>query len=196
MLERQAYDILVRKTTQMISLIMGRDVFVLIGRRKSQYEVQYCRQTVSHRMPRYAAMIAPNWPRGATESELRADATLIDPTLTGDPWTPQRMVSCSGGVSSAHLDPSPANAEVRTLDQAYRLAGMVFVEDHQGSFRPMVFAGMRGKFPPFPRVLAVNIVDIPIAHRWIHIQWVGHGCHGQTAPQLACNRRTMPNWGY
>lgn len=64
MLGSQAYDMLLREPAHGLSLIQGLDVFILIGRCESRYEIQDFAQSVSQRIPRCAAVIVPNWKSG------------------------------------------------------------------------------------------------------------------------------------
>ena len=125
-------DLLVRRASHPLALIGDKDIFLLIGFCASWGEILDLRRTVAHRSVRYAAMIAPCWLRDGTESALWISHTIIDTALTGDPRASGWVVYCAGGITSHQFDLSPANAEIRTIGDCYRLVGQMCEEDPQG----------------------------------------------------------------
>ena len=131
-LDAAIHDLLVSRASHPMELIGDIDIFLLIGFCASLSEILDFRRTVSQRSARYAAMIVPFWMRDGAESALWTSQTIIDTTLTGDPWASGWMVYCAGGITSHQFDISPVNAEIRTLGDCYRLVGQECEEDLDG----------------------------------------------------------------
>ena len=144
-LDASVHELLLGRTTQSISLIGDREVFVLIGMCTSWAEIMDFRRTAGNRSPRYAAMIVPNWLRDGNDSRLWTSQTIIDSAMTGDVWAAPWMVYTSGGIRSHHFDSSATNSEVRTFKASYRLIGQECAPDANGSSRTVAIPGPIGK---------------------------------------------------
>ena len=113
-------------------MVGDKDIYLLVGCCKSRSEIQDFRPTETQRRPRYAAMIAPPWVRGNTDSQLWKSQPLADSAMTGDPWAYFRAAYCSGLIDIVQFYRIPSSAEVRALNDAYRKAGITFGEDPIG----------------------------------------------------------------
>ena len=140
-----AYDLLVRKTQKYISFIGERGISLLVWSCESWGEISDFHRAISRRIPRYAAMVEPMGLRGNAESWIRTSSASIDSVLTGDPLAPQWAVYFPGGIASAHFDLIPPIAEIRTLNQSYRLAEAVCAEDPNGGIQTNIIHGAAGK---------------------------------------------------
>ena len=113
-------------------MIGDKDIYLLAARCKSRAAIQDFRTSESRRRPRYAAMIAPSRIRGNTESEIWSSSESMDSALTSDPRAYLRGVYFSVGAASSQFGLSPPIAEVRVLNDSYRLAGATCGEDPVG----------------------------------------------------------------
>ena len=117
-----------------LASIGENDILLLIGICTSWAEIQDFRHTAARRSIRYAAMVVPFWLRDATESALWTTRTSIDTALTGGgPWAGTWSVYAAGGIRSYQFDVSPPDAEIRTLNECYRLVGMACEDDPVGT---------------------------------------------------------------
>ena len=103
------------------------------------------RRTLSQRSVRYADMIVPARLRDGAESAYWESQTLVDTAPTGDPRASTWMVYCAGGIAIHQFDLSPPSAEIRTLNDGYRLAAHVCAADPVGSSQTHSVPNSAGK---------------------------------------------------
>ena len=131
-LDQCLHDRLARRASHSLPAIGGNDIFLLVGLCATWSEIQDFRRTVAYGSARYASMIAPFWLRDGAQSSLWTSRTSIDTALTGDPWDGTCSVYTSGGIQSRQFDLGPSDAEIRTLNDCYRLAGLTCEEEPGG----------------------------------------------------------------
>ena len=90
-------------------------------------------------------MIAPSWLRDGAESALWTSQTLIDTALTGGPWASGWAGYCAGGIASHQFDLGPSSAEIRTLEDCFRLVGQECAAGPEGSSQTHRIPNSAGK---------------------------------------------------
>ena len=70
MVESQVFDSIVMKSSQEMSAIGDKDIYLLAARCKPRSETNDFRALAARRRPLYSATIAPSWVRCNTESQL------------------------------------------------------------------------------------------------------------------------------
>ena len=131
-LDSGVYDMLVRRVSPPISVLGDADIFLLAVYCATWAEIRDFRRASAFRSIRYAAMGVPFWLRGGAESALWTSATSLDTALTGGPWAASWVVYAEGWIQSRQFDLRLANAEIRTLQDCYRLVGQHRMEDPEG----------------------------------------------------------------
>ena len=144
-LDRNTHDHISRRVTNSLPVIGEGDIFLLVRLCASWPGIQDFRRTIAYRSIRYSAMIVSFWLRGGTQSSLRTSKTSIDTALTGDPWEGTWSVYASGGIQSHQFDMGPSKAEIRTLKDCYRLAGLTCEDDPDGISRTHAIPNSAGK---------------------------------------------------
>ena len=131
-LEMGIHDLLARRVSHPRAVIGEGDIFLLIAPRTTWSEIQYFHRTVAFRSIRYDSAIVSFWLRGGTESPVWTSRTSIATASTGDHWARTWLVNADGCIRSHQFDLGPPNAEIRTLNERYRLAGLVFTDGPVG----------------------------------------------------------------
>ena len=138
-------DLFARRVSRLLSVIGGSEIFLIFGPCADWAEFRDFRRVVALQSIRYASMIVPFLLRGGEESALRTPRTSTDTALTGDPWASSWAAYSTCGIQSRQFDPIASSAEVRTLQDCYRLFRQVCMGDPVGIVQTLPIPNTVGK---------------------------------------------------
>ena len=107
-----------------VSEYRNGDIFLLAGSGLGKLGIGDFRNQVRRLEPRMAALLPPGWFVDSPWSDCRGDIFKIDSSAFVDVLMGQWYVFTFGGLTRSHCGLTPNDRAVRTLSDAYRMAGL------------------------------------------------------------------------